>query len=107
MPFAQMEQLGQAAEWSKAGGLLGLIIFALFVIIALLLYGMLSWFTNVEAKRQATLEGMINDLRQERAQWQTIARDSADAIRNTAALLERFGGDISDMKHEVAALNRK
>ncbi len=107
MLFAQLEQIGNADQWSKAGGLPGLIIFALFVIIALLLYGMLTWFTNVESKRQATLEGMINDLRQERSQWQVIARESTEAIRNTAALLERFGGDISDMKHEVAALNRK
>ena len=101
-----MDQIGTAGQWGQYGGILGLVIFALFFLLGSLATAVLWRFIKAEDARQEFFERVLKNHEMERSAWQLIAREAVSAISANAAATDSFRSELSDMsKQIIGALN--
>ncbi len=101
MTLAQLEQIGNADQWSQAGGILGLIIFALFFLLGSFITAVLWRFIKAEDKRQEFFEKVMTKHEEEREEWQEITKEATSAIAANTAAFNGFKGELSDMSRKI------
>ena len=106
MLLAQLEQLGKASEWSQAGGILGLIIFALFFLLGSFITAVLWRFIKAEDKRQEFFERVMGQHEKERNEWQEIAKESSAAVQANTKAFDSFKDELSDMSRQIVGALR-
>ena len=107
MLLAQLDQLGKASEWSQAGGILGLVIFALFFLLGSFITAVLWRFIKAEDKRQEFFERLMGQHEKERESWRDITNECNATIQANTKAFDDFKDELSDMSHKIiGALTR-
>lgn len=101
MLIAQLDQLGKASEWSQAGGILGLVIFALFFLLGSVITAVLWRFIKAEDKRQEFFERVMGQHEKERQSWQDVTKECNATIRANTKAFDDFKDELSDMSRQI------
>jgi len=96
-----MDQIGNADQWGQYGGILGLVIFALFLLLGSLATAVLWRFIKAEDARQEFFERVLKNHEAERNAWQNIARDAVTAITSNTSATDSFRAELSDMSKQI------
>lgn len=101
MLIAQLDQLGKASEWSQAGGILGLVIFALFFLLGSFITAVLWRFIKAEDKRQEFFERVMGQHEKERQSWQDVTMECNATIKANTKAFDDFKDELSDMSRQI------
>lgn len=102
-----MDQLGSASQWGQYGGILGLVIFALFFMLASFMSLVLWRFIKTEDKRQEFFEKVVAHHERERQEWIVIAKESVKALSENSSAIVSFKHQLSDVSNQLIGVLTK